>query len=419
MEPDAPVRPLPRRSPTATTAPGPRVLVVSPLYHTDRGGLGRQAVLLTERLAELGARMTVVTRRMTGLPARAWSPLVERREVAAGREEVHNYEAASLENLITSLRFSAGLAAALVRERRRYDLVHVHGASVPLIVALPVARSLGKRVVAKVAALHQGVEAGDLRRRYGPLGRALAWWLSHVDAYVATTAEIAAALEGEGYSPRRIARLPNFVDTEAFHPPGAAARAGAREALGLAGRTVVLCSGRLVARKNVDLLLEAFARAAARVRLDEPPLLVLLGDGPERGALEARAARADLAGRVRFAGFREDVARWLFAADLFVLPSRLEGLPNALLEAMATGLPVLATDLGGCREAVASGESGLLVAPDDASSLEAALVRLLDDAALRARLGAAAARVIAERFTLDAVAPRYLELYRRLLAAGG
>lgn len=395
----------------------PRVLVVAPLYHTDRGGLGRQAVLLTERLAALGTRATVVTRRMRGLPVRAASPAVEVRSVGAGREDVHNYERATLENLVTSLRFSVGLAAALVRDRRDYDVVHVHGASLPLVIALPVAKGLGKRVVAKVAALHQGVEAGDLRRRYGPVGRALAWWLGHVDAYVATTAEIAAALEGEGYAPAGIARIPNFVDTDQFRAPTAAERAAARTALGLDGRTVVLHSGRLTPRKNVDLLLDAFARATTRVTLAEPPLLVLLGDGPERAALERRAQAPDLADRVRFAGFQQDVPRWLGAADLLVLPSRLEGMPNALLEAMAVGLPVLATSIGGCVEAVVPDESGLLVPPDDVRALEEGLVRLLGDAALRARLGAGAARRVAERFTLDAVAPRYVELYRRL--AGG
>lgn len=395
----------------------PRILVVAPLYHTDRGGLGRQAVLLTERLAALGAQATVITRRMRGLPARVASPAVPVRSVAAGREDVHNYERATLENLVTSLRFSVGLAAALVQERRDYDVVHVHGASLPLMFALPVAKGLGKRVVAKVAALHQGVEAGDLRGRYGPLGRALAWWLGHVDVYVATTAEIAAALEGEGYAPAAIARIPNFVDTDLFHPPTPAERAALRAALGLDGRTVVVHSGRLTARKNVDLLLEAFARAAARVTGIDPPLLVLLGDGPERAALEARAQAPDLAGRVRFAGFREDVPRWLGAADLLVLPSRLEGMPNALLEGMAVGLPALATAIGGCLEAVVPDESGLLVPPDDARALEEGLVRLLGDPALRARLGAGAARRVAERFTLDAVAPRYIDLYRRLTSS--
>lgn len=413
------VRPLPRRTAPDGPRAGPRVLVVAPLYHTDRGGLGRQAVLLTERLAALGARPTVVTRRMTGLPPRAWSPDVRRVEVAAGREGVHNYEAPTLENLVTSLRFSAGLAAALVRERRAFDVVHVHGASVPLVVALPVARGLGKRVVAKVAALGQGVEAGDLRRRYGPLGRGLAWWLSGVDAWVATTAEIAAALEGEGYPAARVARVPNFVDTDLFRPAPAGERAALRAALGLGPGPVVVHSGRLTARKNVDLLLEAFARAAAREGARAGgaarPMLVLLGDGPLRPALEARAARPDLAGLVRFEGFREDVPRWLAAADVLALPSRLEGFPNALLEGMAAGLPAVATSIGGCREAITDGEEGLLVAPDDAAALEAGLARLLGDAALRARLGAAAARAVAERFTLDAVAPRYLELYRRLL----
>lgn len=392
----------------------PRVMVVAPLYHTDRGGLGRQAVLLTERLATLGVRPLVVTRYMEGLPPREFAPGVEVVRVRAGRADVHNYEAASPVNLLTSLRFSAGLVGVMERRRRDYDLVHFHGASLPLVLALPAARLRGKAVLAKVAALHQGVEAGDLRGRYGPLGRALAAWLGAVDGYVATTAEIGAALRGEGYREAQVQRIPNFVDVERFRAPTAAERDALRRELGLAGRTVVLHSGRLTARKGAPVLLDAFARAAGA---GSGPLLLFLGDGPERAAIEARARALGLGDRVRFEGFREDVWRYLAAADVLVLPSFVEGMPNALLEAMATGLPAVATRLGGALEAVIEGESGLLVPPGDADALARALEALLGDPGLRRRLGEAAAARIRERFTLDAIAPRYVELYRRMIAA--
>src|SRR5207248_2815273 len=104
----APTRPAPRSAPSerrARPAPPLRVLVVSPLYHPDRGGLGRQAVLLTERLAELGVSLEVVTRRMRGLPPHTFSPLVKIHQVPAPRPRVHNYEEPNLENFLTSLAF--------------------------------------------------------------------------------------------------------------------------------------------------------------------------------------------------------------------------------------------------------------------------------------------------------------------------
>ncbi|MGE0711608.1 MAG: glycosyltransferase family 4 protein [Planctomycetota bacterium] len=396
--------------------PGPpRVLVVAPLFHPDRGGLGRQAVLLTERVAAAGARALVATRAMTGLPARRASPLVELYPLPAGRPDVHNYEAPDLTNLLTSLRFSAQLAALLVRRRRDYDVVHIHGASLPFLLALPVARALGKRVVGKVAALHQGVEAGDLAGHYGPLGRVLAWWAAQSDAFVATTEEIREALAREGVPSERIVRLPNFVDVSRFSPAEPAERTALRAALGWEGRTVALCAGRLSERKNVDLLLRAYARrlpelAAAR------PLLAIAGDGPERARLEALARELGLGDAARFLGFEREVERLYRAADLLVIASRVEGLPNALLEAMACGLPVVATDLGGARDVLREGETGLLVPPDAEAPLGEALARALGDPALRERMGAAATARIRERYTLEAIAPRYLELYARLLA---
>lgn len=396
-----------------------RLLVVAPLYHPDRGGLGRQAVLLTERLAALGVRATVATRRMTGLRPRRSAPGVEVVEVAAGRPAVHNYEARSPRNLVTSLRFSGGVARLLLRRRGAIDVVHFHGASLPLVATLPAAALAGARVVAKVAALHQGVEAGDLGGRYGPVGPLLVRVLRRVDAFVATTAEIEAALRTEGYG--RIARIPNFVDVERFRPPSPADRAALRAELGLSGRTVAIHSGRLTARKGAGHLLDGFARALRAVPGAEPHLL-FLGDGPERPALEARARALGLAGRVDFLGFHDDVERYLGAADVFALSSSIEGLPNALLEAMGVGLPAVATRIGGALEALGEREGaggGLLVPPGDGPAMGEALAALLGDAERRARLGAAARRRIEERFALEAVAPRYVALYRELLGSRG
>lgn len=391
----------------------PRVLVVAPLYHTDRGGLGRQAVLLTERLADLGAEPLVATRAMSGLPPRDFSLRVERAELPAGRPDVHNYERANLENLATSLRFSARLVALMARRRADYDVIHVHGASLPFLIALPAAKLLRRRIVGKVAALHQGVEAGDLAGHYGPLGRVLAWVASRSDAFVATTAEIGAALGAEGVPPERIARIPNFVDTGRFRPPTAEEREALRRERDWDQRTVLIHSGRLSERKNCDILLRAFARAR-KARPETNPLLVFAGDGPERERLEALTRELELSEAVKFLGFRNAIERELQAADLLVLASRIEGLPNALLEGMACGLPAVVTRIGGSLEAAVDGETALFVPANQESPLADALEVALADADLRTRLGAAANQRIQDCFTLDAIAPRYLELYRRL-----
>jgi glycosyltransferase involved in cell wall biosynthesis len=408
--------------------PGPRVLVVAPLYHTDRGGLGRQAVLLTEHLASLGALPLVATRNMNGLPARRFAEAVEIVRIRAGRADVHNYERKSPRNLLTSLRFTAGLLRTMRRRRGSYEVIHFHGASLPLLIALPWAKLLGKKVVAKVASTHQGVEAGDLRQHYGPMGRLFAWTLGHVDTYVATTQEISDALQGEGYGLEQIERVPNFVDTGRFRPPSPEERAAARASLGVEDdQVVILCSGRLVARKNGDVLIRAFASVRERCP-DRSPLLLFLGDGPERSQLEAQAR--PLGDAVRFLGFHSDPWRFLHAADVFTIPSQTEGLPNSLLEAMASGLPVVASRIGGALEAFgisgdtsgasgdASGDAlpGLLVPPGDTAALADALIRLVTDSELRSCMGSAAAQRIVDAFALESVAPRYLALYRRVLS---
>lgn len=393
--------------------PGPRILVVAPLYHPDRGGQGRQAVLLTERLAEAGVKLEVVTRRMRGLPERTFSKAVRIHRVPAPRPRVHNYEKPTFENFITSFAFSLGLVKLLATHRRKIDVVHIHGASLPLLVVLPFAKMLGVPVLAKVAATKQGVEAGDVRRRYGPLGRLLAWVFSCVDGYIATTAEIASVLEHDGVPRERIARVPNFVDISHFQPLEPDERAIARRELDIEGRTVVVASGRLSARKANDVLLRAFARASERVP-GARPLLAFIGDGPERKALEQLAAALGIADSVRFQGFVTDVPRWLGAADVLALASRIEGFPNALLEGLASGLACVATRLGGGQEAIQDGHNGLLVPPDDEDALAGALERVLGDEAFRRRLGDTAARDIRARFALDAVAPRYVAIYREL-----
>ncbi|MDQ1631069.1 MAG: hypothetical protein QOJ32_2347 [Frankiaceae bacterium] len=167
--------------------------------------------------------------------------------------------------------------------------------------------------------------------------------------------------------------------------------------------------GRLDRMKGYDLLLEALARLpGARVEV--------LGDGSERSSLERRARRLGVADRVRFPGWEPDPRRRLPEWDVFCLPSRSEGFPLSVVEAMLAGLPVVASDVGSIPEAVQAGTTGLLVGKDDLEGLVRALAVLVGSASERARLGAAGRRVAAERFTVEHMAQAYRTLYDEMLA---
>lgn len=161
-------------------------------------------------------------------------------------------------------------------------------------------------------------------------------------------------------------------------------------------RPAVLAMGRLVRQKGFDLLLDAFDAAAS----DRPAWhLVVLGEGPAREALERRVSEMGTGDRVHLAGVRTDPWPYLRHADLFALSSRYEGFPNALLEAMAAGLPAVSFDCPtGPSAIVEDGDTGLLVPSGDASALARGMGRLMDDADLRERLGGAAAASVRDRF---------------------
>ena len=172
--------------------------------------------------------------------------------------------------------------------------------------------------------------------------------------------------------------------------------------------------GRLQAPKDALTLLRGLAKLPRGTYE-----AVIVGDGPDRPELASEARRLGLESVVQLAGERNDVPELLAASDIFVLSSRSEGLPLSILEAMAAGLPVVATTVGGVPELVLEGETGLLVPPGDPQALAGAIERLLDDSTLRGRLGAAGRIRVEERFDLVSTRQAHLDLYSTLLAAAG
>lgn len=215
-----------------------------------------------------------------------------------------------------------------------------------------------------------------------------------------------------GFDAGRVTTIANGIELD---PIDRAARLAPAE-LGLPPEArMALFVGRLTRQKGLDVLLAAMARLAP----DVPAIhLLVAGDGEARSSLEGLASRLGLSARVHFLGRRDDVSQLMKTAHLAVLPSRWEGLSLVLLEAMAAGLPVVATRVEGQAEVIEDGVSGLLVPSEDPAGLAEAMRRLLGDAALSARLGEAAAEKVRREHSAETMAARYAELYNHLLAAG-
>ena len=217
-----------------------------------------------------------------------------------------------------------------------------------------------------------------------------------------------------GVAPDTTRIIPSAVDPDATQPRVGRCATRARENLA-ADTPCLLVLASLVARKGIDVLLDALALFDAHA---PQPVLWIAGDGPERGALERRTQTLGLAQRVRFLGQRSDAGDLLAACDVLVLPSRLEGLGVAALEAMAAARPVVASAVGGLAEAVVHEHTGLLVPPDDPAALAAALARLLEDPSLCKRLGDAGPARVHEEYSADQMVGAYEALYAEVLAEG-
>jgi glycosyltransferase involved in cell wall biosynthesis len=214
-----------------------------------------------------------------------------------------------------------------------------------------------------------------------------------------------------GVPPHRLVLVRGGID------PGTVRQADPieRASLGLSASVpLAVWTGRLDPVKRVEDLI----RAAASIVQQSVPLQVLIvGDGPQRDRLEWLAGQEGVADHVHFAGRRPDVPRLLRTADLFVFPSRTEGLPNSLLEAMAAGLPIVATDVPGNRDVLVDGRTGILVPPRRSEQLAAAMLKLLRNKGLARQLGAAASDAVDRLFQLRQTHRAYESLYRRALPA--
>lgn len=378
-----------------------RLLFLTQDFPPDVGGTQTYAFELARRLAQRCEAFVVIAPRVPG---------------AAEADRALPFEVARVRASYDTLSVKA-LRPVLARTHASFDAAfHVQW---PTALSTLPARRLGRLRRIFVAAHGRELLFNPLPAALGaPYERLRRSVLTRVDRLFPVSRYTGGLLERAGVAPERMTVLPNGADPDRFSPGDAPAM---RKRLGVAGRRVALSVCRLVPRKGLDTVLRALPRVAEAV----PEVLYLIGgDGPDRPRLEALAREVGVAERVRFLGKipDADLPDHFRASDVFVMPSRLdppqvEGFGLVFLEANACGKPVIGACTGGIPDAIAEGETGLLVAPDDAGALADAMIRVLADPDLARRLGEQGRARVLGGFTWDHLADRLHEAMARDLTA--
>lgn len=309
--------------------------------------------------------------------------------------------------------FGLRVAAMLLWERRSYQIVYFLMQGFHLAAGLPAARIAGKAIVMKIGG--SGVIPLMTRSTAGRLElRWLRKWASRI--MILNEGMKQEALH-EGFPEEQLYWMPNPVDTEKFAPCGPAARLERRASLGIpAAAPVALYCGRLAPEKALPSLINAFEIVLRRI---PGAVLVLVGDGPLRAPLAEQAAQLQIPEKnLRFAGrvAPEDVPTWLEIADVFTLVSPSEGFPCALAEAMSAGLASVVSDIPGNRQLIESGRHGLLVPVGDSMAIAQALIQILENDAMRARMAEESRKRVVENYSTAKIADRYETLFRESLS---
>lgn len=371
----------------------------------EYSGTAAQAFLLAGRLRERGHAVEFVTQSWRG----------------GYREyEVDGFKVTALKTNLEARHGELGLwrnlFVYLFKHRNHFDILHAHGAYYTQAIVGPFARLLGKRSLVKASLADNDLKSltdSDVALLHR-------FFLNRVDAYVAISAELKDEFTAKGLRPERIVPIPNGVDLERFRPATVAEKRILAQSLGVpADRPIGLFVGVFDERKKIAWLMEQWIGNRA---FGTGARLLAIGPtsrdayGPQlRQRLEDLAIRhPDLVGIMEFT---PQIERYYRLADFFVLPSSNEGLPNAVLEAMACGLPCVATRVSGSSDLIRDGETGVTFEVEDTQELAAAVTRVQGEAGLR--MGAAARRFVERDYDIARIAVRYEALYRQLIGPVG
>lgn len=421
----------------------PRIYIVTATFLPWIGGAEKQAFAQARSLRERGYETTIITFR----PRRTWLQYESIEGVPVIR--VAGMLLEGREKLPKPLQKLAYLMAVLVmgwtlwRHRQRYDILHVYQLGLLTLPVAVVCRLTGKQMLVAVRSADSGkatsshnkasLLAGTLdattpwlqvderlhangRVKVGSdlevltgMGKPVVRFLSSLlhsnhAVVVVLSSRMKGSLAEHGFNVPDVQLIPNGVDITRFKPTQVDSSSHERE-------QVVVCVSRLRYEKGVDVLLQAWHlvhRQAPQAQL------IIVGDGGLQFQLECMAKALGIANSVEFTGLQADVPTQLHRSGLAVLPSRWEGMPNALLEAMACGIPCVATRVSGSEDIIQHEVNGLLVESEDYQGMAQALLTLLHNPVLTRMYGQNARKTVETAYSLESIMDRYVELYQRI-----
>jgi glycosyltransferase involved in cell wall biosynthesis len=380
-----------------------RLCIFSYYFPPHFSGAGLYALTLGKELTRRGIQVFFVTVDNTGLPAQDTYQGFEVYRIPDGPRK--HGEFVLWWNLWRRLR----------KLKSRFDILHASGSTYRNSAVGPIARLLGKRSLTVVSMAHNDLY--PIGRT--SVGRLQAFFLGFVDRYVSLSSEITKEIGTLPLDARRAVEIPQGVNLERFAPAEAATKAALRSKLDLPERPLALYVGVFDGRKNVEWLVKTWAKF--RAQFPEWCLLLVgpksrdLQDSGLKDALRTFIQEQGLADEILFRDFTPQVEDFYRVADLFVLPSHNEGMPNVVLEAMASGVPCVVTRISGTTDLIAHGVTGMLFDVNDERSLLDALNPLTRDGGLRNDIGERARERIRERYSSARVADRYIQLYQEIL----
>jgi len=381
-----------------------RVVMVVRLFHPWIGGTERQAHKLALKLLEKQTDVEIVTG--------WWFRGTSQCEIINGVPVYRNFTFWEILGIKGLRKFGGylyilSLLWYLWRRRDDYDLIHVHGLNYHTFAAVLAGRWFTKKVVTKLA---NSAQASDIEKMRQDKQLMFAKYMLPTalksDRFIALNSTVIQELQAVGVPDWKIIPLPNGVETDLITP---------KSNYMLHDPIRLIFVGRLHPNKGLDILLNAVAHLK-NVHHLENINLQLLGSGPIKDQLMKQAKELGITSLVSFLGETNQVIEVLQQADIFALPSRAEGISNALLEAMACGLPALVSDIPGNRDVIEQPNNGLRFTADDPNSLAQNLLLLLNQPKLREQLGRMARKTVENHYSMDYVADRYTTLYQDLMA---
>jgi glycosyltransferase involved in cell wall biosynthesis len=369
-----------------------KIIMISSDFYPHFSGAEKQCLLLSQRLIELGIKVLVLTKKIPH------NPEYEEIDGVPVFRKIRTINLGSL----WGIAYLLSTFWFLIRYRNQYDVIHCHQLGLDTVASILVKAILRKKVVVKIACAG---EYGDLFiLKQLALSKLMLKVVKKADKFIAISNTIIDELKANNFPESKIIKIPNAVDCRYFQPDKNQSH-----------KAILTFVGRLTKQKGIEYLIRAFYSLINSSSKYPDVLLFLLGKGDLEGQLRDEVKSLSLADRVYFIGHTEDVLKYYHDTSIFILPSLAEGMSNSLLEAMACGLPVIATRIGGNTDLITDGENGLLVSPGNSKELSIAITRLLEDKNLALRMGQQARKQIEATYSFEKVSIRYIKLYEELL----